>query len=222
MTEDRDTPAAAPPRGGLARILGDPRVDKAFAMVGSLPFVLVIAVEIRNGRFGIPAAVLTVHMLLQLGTLLARRPPERVTPNPLFWLLAFTATYWTFLTAGFARTGRPLVSAWAADGLSLLSLAVVVYARLSLGRNIGFVPAQRQLVMHGAYRYVRHPIYSGIFLAYAGSLLSNYDRANLLVALGGIALFMIKSVVEERFLAADPAYREYLRQVRWRWVPGLA
>jgi protein-S-isoprenylcysteine O-methyltransferase Ste14 len=39
-------------------------------------------------------------------------------------------------------------------------------SRLSRGRNIGFVPAQREIVTAGAYRYVRHPIYTGLILSY--------------------------------------------------------
>ena len=97
----------------------------------------------------------------------------------------------------------------------------MVYARLSLGRNIGLVPAQRRLVTHGAYAWVRHPIYAGIFVAYAGALLSAWAPVNLLIAATGCWLFMYKSVIEEQFLSADPEYREYLQKVRWRWIPGL-
>jgi len=37
----------------------------------------------------------------------------------------------------------------------------------------------------------------------------------------GIVLFMIKSVVEENFLRADPEYAAYMQRVRWRWIPGI-
>ena len=36
------------------------------------------------------------------------------------------------------------------------------------------------------------------------------------------ALIMIRSVVEERFLGEDAEYAAYLKQVRWRWFPGIA
>lgn len=34
--------------------------------------------------------------------------------------------------------------------------------------------------------------------------------------------YVIRAVLEERFLAAqDPAYAEYMRRTRWRFVPGV-
>ena len=67
-----------------------------------------------------------------------------------------------------------------------------------------------------------HPIYTGLFLSFIGFILRAYSVSNLLAAATVMALFMIKSVVEERFLAHDEQYAEYLRRVRWRWVPGVA
>ena len=34
-----------------------------------------------------------------------------------------------------------------------------------------------------------------------------------------VALMMIKSVVEERFLSADAQYAAYLQKVKNRWIP---
>jgi protein-S-isoprenylcysteine O-methyltransferase Ste14 len=35
----------------------------------------------------------------------------------------------------------------------------------------------------------------------------------------GILWFLIKSIVEENFLRADPQYAAYLQRVRARWIP---
>jgi hypothetical protein len=45
---------------------------------------------------------------------------------------------------------------------------------------------------------------------------------NLTVAMVLIVLLMIRSVVEERFLGEDAGYAAYLKEVRWRWFPGIA
>ena len=37
-----------------------------------------------------------------------------------------------------------------------------------------------------------------------------------------VVLFVIKSFMEERFLAEAPAYRRYMDRVRFRWIPGIA
>jgi len=36
-----------------------------------------------------------------------------------------------------------------------------------------------------------------------------------------IALLMVRSVVEKRFLQEDACYASYLREVPWRWFPGI-
>jgi len=35
------------------------------------------------------------------------------------------------------------------------------------------------------------------------------------------ALFMVKSIIEERFLQTDSQYAAYMSRVPWRWFPGL-
>jgi len=36
-----------------------------------------------------------------------------------------------------------------------------------------------------------------------------------------IGLFMLKSVIEERFLRDSKDYAGYLQRVRYRWIPGV-
>jgi protein-S-isoprenylcysteine O-methyltransferase Ste14 len=150
-----------------------------------------------------------------------RFAPVRITPNPLYWLLAFLATYWPFLVLELTNSGRPLVANWLSSALAVTGLLLMIYARISLGRNVGIVPAQRNLVFHGAYRYVRHPIYAALTLSTTAALLQDYSAVNLAVVLIGTGLYMVKSLVEEQFLAEDAGYREYLAAVRWRWLPGI-
>jgi len=91
----------------------------------------------------------------------------RVTTNPRYWVLAFVAPSWLL------------------GGIAMLGLAVTIYARISLGRNIGLIPAQRRLVTGGAYGPVRHPIYTGVFLNYLASLFAAYsDFKVVIVGLG--------------------------------------
>lgn len=202
--------------------LGVPWVDRTIAIVASLPFAIELYRRYTTIGLSFPRAVLGLQFFLLVATMVTRRPPKRVTPNPWFWLLAFVATYGALALAAYGPGGQPLVPWWVSNGIAVLSVSISIWARVSLGKNIGFVPAQRQLVSSGAYRLVRHPIYTGLFLSLTGFVLRAYSVSNLLAAGTVIALFMIKSVVEERFLGQDPEYGEYLRRVRWRWVPGVA
>ncbi len=88
--------------------------------------------------------------------------------------------------------------------LAALSVVIVVYARLSLGRNIGFVPAQRTIARSGAYRFVRHPLYSGLFLTWVVLTLHRFSSTNVVLLIVICTLYVIKSVVEEGFLRFIP------------------
>jgi protein-S-isoprenylcysteine O-methyltransferase Ste14 len=209
---ERPTPA-------LVRVLMQPWLDRTIAIVAALPFLYLSYLRYRRAGLGIPFISFAIGSMLTFLTMMLRRPPKRVTPNPWFWLLAFVATYWPVLTIGFIQKGQPIVPKLVSDGIAIASLVVIVWARLSLGRNIGFVPAQREIVTTGAYRYMRHPIYTGLFLGFLGVALRAYSLRNAVLLSLGILWFLIKSVVEERFLRADPQYAAYLAKVRARWIP---
>jgi protein-S-isoprenylcysteine O-methyltransferase Ste14 len=203
-------------------LIMSPAVDRAIAIVAIVPFSYMEYARFREGLLNIPRAAAFAATLLLVVTMIVRRPPVRVTPNPWFWLLAFTATYGTLGPALFAQRGVVIAPPIATDVIALLGLGIAVYARVSLGRNIGFVPAQRRLVTSGAYAYVRHPIYTGLFVAYFGLILRAYSPVNLAMVAIVSGLFIIKSFIEEGFLKSDPIYAEYMRRVKFRWFPRIA
>ena len=212
-------------RGRVSRfmdILYIPWVDRTIAIIAIIPSAIELVHRYTSRNLSFPRAVLGIQLVILIITMVLRRPPLRVTPNPWFWLLAFVASYGILAFTSFAPNGTPLVPSFVSGGLAVLSALIMIFARLSLGRSIGYVPANRGIITTGAYRFVRHPIYTGMFIGLAGFLLRSYTPVNLLLGLTVILLFMIKSVVEESFLKDDPEYAAYLRQVRSRWFPGIA
>jgi protein-S-isoprenylcysteine O-methyltransferase Ste14 len=101
-------------------------------------------------------------------------------------------------------------------GLALfgLGLAFAIWARIAIGRNWGTPMSQKdepELVRSGPYRFVRHPIYSGILAAGLGTAVALSWFWLLAVFLAGI-YFIYSATVEERFLTEQfpdsyPAYR---------------
>lgn len=93
-------------------------------------------------------------------------------------------------------------------------LAVAIWARLYLGSNWGMPMSQKvepELVTSGPYRFVRHPIYSGLLLAFVGTALAT-NLIGLAIAFVLGAYFCFSATVEEKnmsasFPAAYPAYR---------------
>ena len=204
-------------------MLSIPWVDKTIAIVAVTPNVIELYHRYTNASLTFPRAVLGIQVFILIITMVIRRTPVSVTPNPWFWLLAFVATYGVMAFTAFIPSGVPIVPVVVPNALAVISGVVFIYARLSLGRSIGFVPANRGIVTRGAYKFVRHPVYTGAFLAMLALVLRSYSRLNLLFAATIVVLFMVKSIVEEYFLKRDdPAYAAYVQRVRWRWIPGIA
>jgi protein-S-isoprenylcysteine O-methyltransferase Ste14 len=98
--------------------------------------------------------------------------------------------------------------------LWIAGLALAVWARLYIGRNWGMPMTRRQdpdLVTTGPYRFVRHPIYTGIILAMIGTALA-ISLFGLIVVAVIAAVFAYSASREEQFLAEEfpatfPAYK---------------
>jgi protein-S-isoprenylcysteine O-methyltransferase Ste14 len=199
-----------------------PWVDKTIAIVAAVPFVVELYRRWVVGHVNFPRAVLGLQLLVIIIVMVLRTPPVRVTPNPWYWLLAFGTTYATLAFSAYAQPGVTLISPSVGNSVAIVSTIIIVYSLLSLGRNIGFIPAQRRVVTRGAYRFVRHPIYTGTFVSLLAFVLRTFSALNVTLAAALVALLMLRGVVEERFLREDAGYAAYLQEVRWRWVPGVA
>lgn len=124
-----------------------------------------------------------------------------------------------FFDAGIlARRWLPATSLVEAAGIVLVvvGLGFSVWARNRLGRNWSAavtVKEAHQLIRTGPYRYVRHPIYSGMIVAMAGAAMVNGQvRGVLSVPLLALGFYM-KSRIEEGFMqntfgAEYEAYRK--------------
>jgi protein-S-isoprenylcysteine O-methyltransferase Ste14 len=96
----------------------------------------------------------------------------------------------------------------------LLGLAFAVWARLYLGRNWGAPMSEKvdpELVTTGPYRFVRHPIYSGIILGMVGTAIGVGPYWLVPAAFVG-GYFVYSATVEERimerlFPESYPAYK---------------
>ena len=208
-------------RRSLMDLLAISWVDKTIAIVATIPFVIELYRRWVVGHVNFPRALLGIQLLVIIVVMVLRTAPVRVTPNPWYWLLAFVTTYATLGFSAYAEPGVTLVSPVLGNTIAIVSAMIIVYSLLSLGRNIGFVPAQRRLVTRGAYGFVRHPIYTGTFVSLLAFVLRAYSPLNLVIALALVASLMLRGVVEENFLRADPAYAAYLAEVPWRWLPWV-
>jgi protein-S-isoprenylcysteine O-methyltransferase Ste14 len=107
---------------------------------------------------------------------------------------------------------------WIGIALTASVILFTVWARVHLGRNwSGTVTIKEghELITTGPYAWVRHPIYSGLLLAFLGSGIARGDwRGVLAFALASAALWR-KLRFEERWMREQfgEAYESYSRRV---------
>jgi protein-S-isoprenylcysteine O-methyltransferase Ste14 len=93
--------------------------------------------------------------------------------------------------------------AWAAAVLCMVGLAFALWARVTLGRNWSGVVTLKEgheLVERGPYRFVRHPIYTGILTMFFATALVQGHVAGFAGALLIFASFWIKLCREEKLM----------------------
>lgn len=106
--------------------------------------------------------------------------------------------------------------------LCLAGIGFAVWARMHLGRNWGMpmsVKEDAELVTSGPYAWVRHPIYTGVLVAAAGSALVA-GPAYLIIVLPLALYFVYSAKTEERVMLERFAerYRAYMARTK-RLIP---
>ncbi|MBU6390230.1 isoprenylcysteine carboxylmethyltransferase family protein [Patescibacteria group bacterium] len=102
----------------------------------------------------------------------------------------------------------------AGAALTVAGVAFAVWARFHIGRDWSSYPTLKEdhrLVTSGPYRFVRHPIYTGMLLAISGSALAA-GPFWLIVFAGALVVFIFRIRAEERLMLSQfpdtyPAYQ---------------
>lgn len=98
-------------------------------------------------------------------------------------------------------------------------LLLYLWATFSLGTKCSNL-TNRGIVNKGAYKYIRHPAYTGKVLAWWIMALSNLSWGMLLSMLAWTTVYFMRAITEERHLIKDKDYREYVKQTPYRFLPG--
>jgi protein-S-isoprenylcysteine O-methyltransferase Ste14 len=144
-------------------------------------------------------------------------------------VLGFAGLIW-FVVLGFDRrwhwSDMPIAPQAFGYVLLLTSMALILWVARenSFAAPVVKVQAERghRVIDTGPYAFVRHPMYSGAVLYFAGIALLLGSWWGLILSPVFFVLFSVRAGIEERALVDGlPGYADYLARVRYRLVPGL-
>ena len=101
--------------------------------------------------------------------------------------------------------------------LTVAGVAFAIWARRHIGKNWSAqvtIRKEHELIRSGPYARIRHPIYTGLLFAVAGTAIA-IGEYRAVVAFAVIAIgFVVKAKREEAFLATQfgPVFDEHRRQ----------
>ena len=148
----------------------------------------------------------------------------RVNPGWRFAVLGLTVVFIALVFA-FPETLRrrvipfSTVTEWTGIVLCAAGVAFAIWARRTLGRNWSGNPTIKEgheLIESGPYRFVRHPIYTGILAAVVGTLLGGGKVDEVILLIASVAILSFKMSVEESLMMRQfpQAYPEYRKRTK--------
>lgn len=146
-------------------------------------------------------------------------------------LMAVSISFPLMIVAGLDhRFGwSPVFPTW----LNILGFILIVigytFASWALAENRFFSSVVRiqtdrghMVCDSGPYRIVRHPGYAGNILALPGIVLALSSVWTIIPVIVALIIAVIRTVLEDKTLQEElPGYRDYVRRVRYRLIPGV-
>src|SRR4249919_3252013 len=180
-----------------------------------------LALDIISGCWLVFVAIWVLAALSTKRTVYRETQAQRLR----YWVLLVIACFLQFYGR---RLPHPLnirvlphvaLNAWAAAVLCFIGLAIALWARVTLGRNWSGVVTLKEgheLVERGPYRFVRHPIYTGILTMFFATALAQGHLSGFVGTLLMFASFWIKLRDEEKLMLQQfpERYADYRRRAK--------
>ena len=97
--------------------------------------------------------------------------------------------------------------------LAIFGATIIILALLQLNKNLSPFPTPKKntaLLQNGLFKYIRHPIYTGIILFFTGYSVYQNSFYKLAISMLLLVLFYFKSNYEEQRLEQNfPDYKLY-------------
>jgi protein-S-isoprenylcysteine O-methyltransferase Ste14 len=102
-----------------------------------------------------------------------------------------------------------------------LGIAMAVVLQNSFAASNVKIQTDQTVISTGLYRFVRHPMYSGVMILMVGMPLALDSYWGLVGLVPAALVFVLRIRDEEQLLRAElDGYDEYIKKVHYRLVPG--
>ena len=210
-----------------------------FASMAALLFIPAGTVDwpaawIYLAEMGLATLVITIWLARYNPALLAERMSPLIQRDQKKWdkllmivLIVLWCAWFMLMGLDAVRYGWSAVPPWA-QALGALAILVAMYIFFLTVRVNSFaapvvkIQTERghKVVSDGPYAIVRHPMYAGALLLFAGTPLLLGSWWGLALAPVITVLLAARAVLEERTLARElDGYAEYAARVRYRLIP---
>ncbi|PIN93916.1 hypothetical protein COU54_01115 [Candidatus Pacearchaeota archaeon CG10_big_fil_rev_8_21_14_0_10_31_24] len=99
-------------------------------------------------------------------------------------------------------------------------LTIYVSATISLGTKASNL-TNRGIVSRGPYKYIRHPAYITKNLSWWATIIPILSWPAILSMSFWSIIYHLRAITEEKHLSQDPAYIEYKKKVKYRYIPFI-
>ncbi len=132
------------------------------------------------------------------------------TADVIFVLIQFALFFLFIFEIPSFQIRIPSSIKLAGIGVAIVGLLLILIALLQLNKNLSPFPSPKSgshLIQNGVYKYIRHPIYTGILFLFSGYSLYVSSGYKLVITLLLLMLFIFKSRYEEKRLTQT--FEEY-------------
>ncbi|MFP4497208.1 MAG: methyltransferase family protein [Vulcanimicrobiota bacterium] len=123
-----------------------------------------------------------------------------------------TTLNWSGETMKITQIHVSIIPLLTAVLIMITGTSIMILSIWQLKTSFSIMAEARELVTGGIYKYIRHPLYLGEFIAYLGVLLIRLSWINITIYLLFIILQTFRAGIEEKKLSESlEGYRVYLR-----------
>ena len=152
-----------------------------------------------------------VFYLLLIVAYMRRTPTDKTDRRWSSWAVAFAGTAAPFaiplVSDGFAEQAAKETTSALVLGFGLVAM---LWALGALGTNISVVPQAREVISHGPYARVRHPLYAAELINVVGLCLAHSGPWPWVVFAALVTFQVMRARREEELLSREvPGYADY-------------